>query len=241
MALLKNSIINKIQNVIGSGDYCLDDFDVSFPDKGGVLFDVFFISYPSFTLRIYEEASNNMNAFSIISQREPNLKKIIKCSVSPGEYKNIETTVHDDLDSAISKIYSWSTNIRQELIELKSINNQQEKDEVLEGFKEYLNEPIDEPDSFFSKEEVQNLKEKLIQLQKRVEELEAKQKLSQSDKESLIEVIETTKSEIEIYPKGVWYRTAGNKFIRTLKSVFKNKESRDLVIDVIRKSLESCA
>ncbi|WP_345875203.1 hypothetical protein [Shewanella algae] len=57
--------------------------------------------------------------------------------------------------------------------------------------------------------------------------------------EQLFSAIESTKPDIDVYPKGVWYRTAGNKIIRALKRIAKNKETRDLCIDVIKKLMEN--
>ncbi len=239
MTLLKSTVIKKIRNMLDSGDYCLEDFEAVFPEDGSTLVSVKFIAYPAFNLSIYEDTVGGMRAIALLNRPNEEIKTVIKCSMSPGEYKNKQVTRHDSISDAISEIYSWIGHIRQELVALKAEKLQNEEDEVLSSFEEYLNEPIDEPESFFTSEEAQKLKEKLNELQKRVEELEADNQIEQAESDSLTSAIESTKPDIDVYPKGVWYRTAGNKIIRALKRIAKNKETRDLCIDVIKKLMEN--
>ncbi|EEY36932.1 hypothetical protein [Vibrio mimicus] len=239
MAILKRTKISHIQNVLDNGKYCLEDFETIFPAQGSVLAEIKFKAYPSFHLSIYEDTSNAMGAFALLSDPNKEIKTVIKCSMSPGEYKTEQVTRYDSIDNAISEIYSWVDNIKEELTALRSTRQHAEDDDVLSNFQEYLDEPVDEPESFFSAHEAQALKDKLEELQKRVEQLEADKQIEPEDCESLTSAIESTKSDIDVYPKGVWYRTAGNKILKTLKRVAKNKESRDLVIDVMKKLMES--
>ncbi|EPF9620614.1 hypothetical protein [Vibrio vulnificus] len=239
MAILKRTKISHIQNILDNGKYCLEDFETIFPAQGSVLVEIKFKAYPSFHLSIYEETRNTMGAFALLSDPNQEIKTVIKCSMSPGEYKTEQVTRHDSIDNAISEIYSWVDNIKEELIALRRTRQHAEDDDVLSNFQKYLDEPIDEPESFFSVHEAQALKDKLEELQKRVEQLETDKQIEPEDCESLTSAIESTKSDIDVYPKGVWYRTAGNKILKTLKRVAKNKESRDLVIDVVKKLMES--
>lgn len=239
MAILKRTKISHIQNILDNGKYCLEDFETIFPAQGSVLVEIKFKAYPSFHLSIYEETRNTMGAFALLSDPNQEIKTVIKCSMSPGEYKTEQVTRHDSIDNAISEIYSWVDNIKEELIALRRTRQHAEDDDVLSNFQKYLDEPIDEPESFFSVHEAQALKDKLEELQKRVEQLETDKQIEPEDCESLTSAIESTKSDIDVYPKGVWYRTTGNKILKTLKRVAKNKESRDLVIDVVKKLMES--
>ncbi|EPP5754992.1 hypothetical protein ACUT59_003345 [Vibrio cholerae] len=239
MAILKRTKISHIQNILDNGKYCLEDFETIFPAQGSVLVEIKFKAYPSFHLSIYEETRNTMGAFALLSDPNQEIKTVIKCSMSPGEYKTEQVTRHDSIDNAISEIYSWVDNIKEELIALRRTRQHAEDDDVLSNFQKYLDEPIDEPESFFSVHEAQALKDKLEELQKRVEQLETDKQIEPEDCESLTSAIESTKSDIDVYPKGVWYRTAGNKILKTLKRVAKNKESRDLVIDVVKRLMES--
>ncbi|MCV5216516.1 hypothetical protein OFC53_35360, partial [Escherichia coli] len=84
-----------------------------------------------------------------------------KYSMSPGEYKTEQVTKYDSIDSAISEIYSWIDNIKEELTALRSTRQHTEEDDVLSNFQEYLDEPVEEPESYFSTHEAQALKDKL--------------------------------------------------------------------------------
>ncbi|EIZ1551025.1 hypothetical protein MOU90_003674 [Vibrio parahaemolyticus] len=237
MAILKNTVINRVKRSLDNGDFCLEDFKCDFPEQGSVLFKATFIAYPSFSFTVYE--STQAGTFMSVMQIKPfdEDKTVIKCSMSPGVYKNEETSTHEDFDSATSEVYAWLDNIRNELVSLKVESQKSEEDDILSGFESYLDEPIENPDEFFSVEEVNDIKGKLEELQRRVLELEEAQQINQEDKDCINKVIEKTKSDVDVYPKGVWIRTAGNKILRTLKQVVKNKESRDVVIDVVKKLL----
>ncbi|WP_242453208.1 hypothetical protein [Photobacterium damselae] len=239
MTILKRTKISQIQNILDNGKYCLEDFEAIFPEKGSVLVEIKFKAYPSYHLSIYEHTSNAMNVFTQLNNPNQEIKTVIKCSMSPGEYKTEQVTRCDNIDSAISEIYSWIDNIKEELIALRNTRQHAEEDDVLSNFQKYLDEPVDEPESFFSTHEAQTLKAKLEELQKRVEQLEADKQIEPEDCVSLTSAIESTKSDIDVYPKGVWFRTAGNKILKTLKYVAKNKESRDLVIDIVKKFMLS--
>lgn len=237
MAILKNTVINRVKRSLDNGDFCLEDFKCDFPEQGSVLFKATFIAYPSFSFTVYE--STQAGTFMSVMQIKPfdEDKTVIKCSMSPGVYKNEETSKHEDFDSATSEVYAWLDNIRNELVSLKVSSQKSEEDDILSGFESYLDEPIENPDEFFSVEEVNDIKGKLEELQRRVLQLEEAQQINQEDKDCINKVIEKTKSDVDVYPKGVWVRTAGNKILRTLKQIVKNKESRDVVIDVVKKLL----
>lgn len=239
MALLKSTIIKKIRNVLDSGRYCIEDFDVEFPSEGSILVDIKFIALPSFSLRIFEGTDGGGRSLALLNTPKEEIRTIIKCSMSPGEYKTRQSSRHESIDDAISQIYSWNEHIRQELIALRAEKQECEDDDVLSSFQAFLDEPVAEPEEFFTIEEAKKLKSKLERLQERVEELEAQNQIDPAESDRLNTAIESTKTDIDVYPKGVWFRTAGNKILRTLKRVAKNKESRDLFIDVMKKLMES--
>ncbi|EHT4943590.1 hypothetical protein VV99796_03734 [Vibrio vulnificus] len=239
MALLKSTVIKKIRNILDSGNYCVEDFEVVFPSEGSILVDIKFIAFSSFSLRIYEDTVGGIRTLALLNKPNEEIKTVIKCSMSPGEYKTKQSSRHESIDDAISQIYAWNDHIRQELVAMRAESQESENDDVLSNFQSFLNEPVAEPEKFFTVQEADELKSKLERLQKRVEELEADNQIEQAESNSLTTAIESTKPDIDVYPKGVWYRTAGNKILRTLKRVAKNKESRDLVIDVVKKLMES--
>ena len=74
-------------------------------------------------------------------------------------------------------------------------------------------------------------------LQKRVDELEKKYNLSEKDAQNVKDAISSSKSDITIYPKGIWYRTAGNKVINALRAALKDRDVRDVLLEVTKKLL----
>ncbi|ATM00191.1 hypothetical protein CK910_18280 [Aeromonas sp. CA23] len=156
--------------------------------------------------------------------------------MSPGQYKNVEQKAYDDLDSAIATIPHWLGYIKEDLINLR-FNDTSIIDDFTQSFQEKVDESIDEPDSYFTEEEANVLKEKLDDLKRRVEELEARDEISSNDKKQFDNAINKTKSDLDIFPKGMWYKTAGNKIISLIKSVLKTQEGRQALFEVAKKLL----
>jgi hypothetical protein len=50
--------------------------------------------------------------------------------------------------------------------------------------------------------------------------------------------IENIKADLDIMPKGVWNKVAGNKLLKSIASFLKTQEGRKLITDGIRKLLE---
>lgn len=237
MTLLKNTIIQKFLETLDRGNFLRDDFKIDFPSSGNTLVDVTFIAYPKFTFKIEEKRSNS-GSFSLVSLAYENkdYETSFSCTMSPGSYKNVESRAYESINQAMSEVTSWKANIREELMAMKpSTVSASQEDELFKDFQDYLEDPVEEPEKFFTDKEAKDLIDKLERLRKRVDELEAREQITETEKNGLYEVIEHTKSDICDYPKGVWYRTAGNKIIRKFKEIVKSKENRDIFIDVMKK------
>lgn len=236
MAKLRNTIINQILVNLEMGYFLVEDFDIQFPDNSSILAEIIFKALPQYKF-ILDEASPSRgpigHALALTGQASET-NKVLRTRVQPGEYKNSENEKHENINSAVQSVSDWVHNIHEDIINSK-INVTSTIDEFTEDFLKKVDENIDNPESYFEKNEEDELKQKLDELQARVSELESKLNISPDDTKKIKEVIDKSKTDLKVYPKGVWYKTAGTKIIRVIKEVLKSKEGREILSDLAKK------
>jgi flagellar motility protein MotE (MotC chaperone) len=236
MPKLRNSIITQILDYLEHGDFCLEDFDVQFPDDSSVLAEITFKAFPKYSFTLDESYPGGAIGATLALSNPNNIQKVIRTVERPGEYKNNEHRTHNDINSAIYRVSDWVRNIREDLIHSKS-TIRATIDELTENFQKSIDESIDNPSSYFEESEIDDIRQKLDELQARVSELESKFNISSEETIKIQKVINKSKSDLEIYPKGVWYKTAGTKIIKVMKEVLSTKEGREIISDIAKKLL----
>lgn len=232
MPKLRNTIINEILQNLNNNDFCVEDFEVKFPDDSSTLASITFVACPKYSFEIAEEH----NGFLAVAAMVGNVKKVLQTIEQPGEYKNFEKRNHESINSCISRISHWVKNIREDLLYSKH-SAQGEVDELTENLRKQINENVKDPESFFDEQEKEDIKNKLDELQAKIRELEKRFNFPEEEIKKVETAIEKSKNDINVYPKGIWYKTAGNKVINALKGVLKTKEGREALIEVMKKLL----
>lgn len=227
---LRTTVVSSILLNLETGNFCKEDFLVSFPEKSSNLAEIKFRANPTFTFTIAETYSNPLGAI----QGGP--KKLVSHE-SPGEYKNLQSKEHESIDSCINNIYGWTQRIQEELIAQSKITVDPEIDEIIENFHQKIDERVKDQESFFSSSEQAEILEKLNALQSRVEELESKYNFSAQGTAQIKSAIEKTQKDLPYYPKGIWYKTATSKIVSALKTAIKTKEVRDFALEAAKKFL----
>lgn len=240
MAALRNSVINQILNYLEYGDFCLEDFDCRFPDDSSVLAQITFKALPKYTFVIDETYSAGsggavVSALAMMGQGERT--KVIRTIEKPGTYKNNESRTHSHIDSAINRVSDWVRSIKDDLINSRS-TLRSVIDELTENFQKSVDENIEDPESYFEVHEEDSIKSKLDELHKRVSELEEKLGFTPEETKKIVKVIEDSKSDLKVYPKGVWYKTAGTKLLKVMKGILTSKEGREILSDIAKKLLQ---
>lgn len=235
MPKLKNSIISEILCNLNYGDFCREDFKVEFPDESSILAKLIFTALPKYTFTI-EEHNMNKNRLAAIGTafQSSESKKVIRTVERPGDYQNDECHSHESIDFAVSRIVKWVKNIREDIV-YSRVLTKTGIDAFVAEFQSNLDEKIENPEDYFKDEEKVDLIRKLEELQTRIELLEAEVGLDPQQAKIIEQAIEKSKSDIEVYPKGVWYRTAGTKLIKLLKGAISTKEGRQITADIVKK------
>lgn len=237
MSTLRNSVINKIIDYLEYGDFCVEDFDSQFPDDSTVLAQITFKALPKYTFVLDETYSGGSIGSALAVMGQGNAKRVIRTIEKPGTYKNHETRTHEDIDSAISRISDWVRSIRDDLINSRA-TLRSTIDELTENFQKSIDENIDDPESYFENHEEDAIKSKLDELHKRVSELEEKLGFTPEETKKIEKTIEKSKADLKVYPKGVWYKTAGTKLLTVMKGILKSKEGREILTDLAKKLLQ---
>lgn len=235
MPNLKNSIISEILNNLNYGDFCREDFTTHFPDASSTLAKLVFSSLPKYELVIEEHVTGgNRFAVALMHQTEPERKKVIRTIESPGDYRNDEYHTHNDISDAVDRVTYWVKNIREDLIHSKDAVRTT-IDDITAEFQSSIDENIENPEQYFQDQEKIDLIAKLDELQKRVESLEAEMGIDPKQAKVIETAIEKSKADVDLYPKGVWYKTAGTKLMKLFKEAVKTKEGREIASDIIKK------
>lgn len=235
MPNLKNSIISEIMNNLNYGDFCREDFTTQFPDGSSTLAKLVFSALPKYKFEIEEHITSGNNfALALMHQAEPERKKVIRTIESPGDYRNDEYHTHSNISDAVNRVTNWVRNIREDLIHSKDAVRTT-IDDITAEFQSSIDENIENPEQYFQDQEKIDLIAKLDELQKRVESIESEMGIDPKQAKAIETAIEKSKADVDLYPKGVWYKTAGTKLIKLLKEALKTKEGREIASDIIKK------
>lgn len=237
MPKLRNSIITQIMDYLEYGEFCLEDFEAIFPDDSTILAKLTFKAMSKYSFVLDETHSGGTMGSVLALTGQSDGKKVIRTIEKPGEYKNHESRIHDDIDSAIRRVSEWVSSIREDLVSSRA-TIRSAIDDLTETFQSSVDENIKDQESYFEESEKCDLSARLDELQSRVDELESRLEISAEDKKKLERVINKGKFDLKIYPKGVWYKTVGTKLLKTMKDIMKSKEGRELLTDMAKKLLQ---
>lgn len=104
-------------------------------------------------------------------------KRIIRTIEAPGDYKNSEVHIHEQIDSAIERIASWVRNVREELVHSKSALRVPDID-LINDLESSFEKGVPDPEAFFGEDEEKEISRKIDELSRRVSELEEKLSIS---------------------------------------------------------------
>lgn len=152
---------------------------------------------------------------------------------SPGEYKAEDKQGVSSFTEVPKRITSWCHNIHRELSNEMLID--QDIDKAKEDFKKSISLEPNEPDSTFSKEEVEALASKLETLYSKVSELSEKYHISESELSKLKGELDAIKENAKVYKKGIWAKMTENKITNFVFEFLKSKEGRGLIVEAIKK------
>ena len=214
---LRNSVIAGVWSAIERSPFSPADFHVVTDGRDSLL-KITFRHNSAYTFALNKSGSDSYMVLA-----------------APGEHETQEYVRVENPSEAPEKVLNWARNIRDEL--RTTIPVYSELDELRETIERHVKEHVDNPQEQFSKEETDELRGKLDDLMAKFHEMQERHELTQQEVNRLNQEITAIKANLSGYPKGTWYKTAGNKLWLAVSKVGTSKESRQVIAKAAQKLL----
>jgi len=214
---LRQTIKNEIYESLDSTCFTAEDFKVVFGDSmiGKKLMDITFAHDDRFNFKVMQEG----NWLYIVMR--------------PGEIAEQDETEVASLDEVMGLLPKWAMEVRNELKADGTVFDG--IDRLRDLISEQLGDQTDEEE--FSVEEINLLRKKFSDLEKRVIQLEKDKIITEKQLVKFTSGIEKVSDDIEYYPKKTWLKTAPNKIVKLVVAIGTSKEGRKMIADGARKLL----
>ena len=221
MTRLRDATKAEIRQTLEGTYFTANSFSVAHNEADQHFLQITFIPNPSSKFSIRKASSGNRGFVTV---------------EAPGEHiETGEAYGRDDIDDCINAIKPWASRIYDDLKARSPFLDEFEKfkKQMSEQFEEHLSDPS----AHFSEEEIVALKQKLDTLSEKLTEVTEKNSETEKKLATALQEIEQVKSDLSMFPKGVWYRVAGSKVLNAIKKVSTSSEGRQLALEVARKYL----
>jgi len=233
MSRLNKTKLSEVLSYLDNRHFTLSDFEVEFPDKGNLYVSVTFRHSRNYFFRISEELTTLAGITSFASGAERKARP--QTREAPGDFMALQVHQCSTFDECIERIPIWCSNLFSELrARNPELNEIRELQEELES---RFNQHIEDPESHFSKEELERVYKNLDALAERVRQMEEDHTITQAQLKDLLAGIEAMKSNAASLPKGIWAGLTKNRVISFIKKIGTSPEARKLAFEVAEKLL----
>jgi|CEGF01.1.fsa_nt_gi hypothetical protein len=230
MSELNPTFMDELKKAISSTRFSIDDFTYD-GDEAGELLRIVFKYDNEYSFVLSEEG---------VIEEDPNLfgtgtisKTVTRLFSyeSPGRYKKSSKINVNGFEYVSDRVVNWCGNLHREL----ALSGSDNEEDVKRAIKEQFEFNIQNPESKFTKEEVEVLYSKLDSLYEKFKDLSDRYQISESQLESLHDEIEKLKDSASKYKKGLWSNITRNKITDLIFTLLKSKEGRELIFDSIKR------
>ncbi len=222
MGKLRKTVQREIVDALDTTSFTSDDFTVSFgdPDKSEFLYYIQFIHDENYTYGVTKRTILATDSYT--------------ATMRPGDIEEEQHKAFTSLSLSMEEIPNWCIEIRSDLKASQPLYGEIDKlRNIIED--NILNTGNDNDE--FSVSEISDLQQKFSELQQRVIRLEEDQLITQKQLDEFLNGINQVSEDLEFYPKKTWIKTAANKLTKTVISIGKSKEGRQLISDGAKKLL----
>lgn len=220
MTVLRESTKKKIVDALDKSHFTASSFSVTFAEGQSPFVIISFIPEKKFCFTIGE----NFGGSGYMTVEAPGHH------IESGE--EYERT---NLESCFRAISSWASRI---------LEDYRSKNPVLDEFEslrktliDQFEQHVQDKHAHFTATEAYELRSKLDELTNRMQELLEKNEQYEYRLKEATNEIDRIKADLEMFPKGVWYRMAGSKMVNIIKKVAGSKEGRELALEVAKNIL----
>lgn len=221
MAQIRNAAIAQVYSAVECSTFALSSFDIRFPDGKNEIVEIRFLPKKQFFLAIGLGRGSTENLY---------------VRMSPGVFKSEDFLGgRAKFEDCLAEIYLWTERVSEDL--RVSIPDLSDLSEFRDALEEHIQNSILDEDLPFSSDEALEIDSKLAGLEQRLQELEERHLLAEQELAELRKAVSVARADLPIYPKGIWYRTAGGKLWEVMKKVGTSKEAREILASATRKLL----
>ncbi|MEW7986512.1 MAG: hypothetical protein AB2810_15905 [Candidatus Thiodiazotropha endolucinida] len=217
-SLFNKGLLDSIYSALADSEFGLESFDVTFPNTNQILLKAVFLPDPQYKLTIKDNGG---------------LPRTVASYEAPGEHLNEEVYGGTPLSNIPERLEFWTMNLSRELRSAGAPPDNIR--EITEQLEELITENVVEPEKRFSSEEIEQLKERLANLEHRFAELESAGIISGVENSQLNGEIKQASKDLSVLTKGIWYRISLTKILRALKGVLTSKEAREIMKEAAKK------
>lgn len=219
MPKLRKAVIDKLLNTLDGTRFGIASYKASFPDAGSILFAVEFVPVQGYRLLVNELRGTSS----------------LRVDLSPGAYRNTESGTVADMDEVHEWLTAWARYIYEEI--RAEGNGGASVADVQESLEEYVSAHVPNPEERFTREELDDVLQRLTDLEEKFKELRSSGQLNDAQLKELTTEVGKASAEAEVLPKGVWYRASLAKVMTVMKAMVGSAEFKKLVVDIVRQKI----
>lgn len=236
MSQLKQSVIFEVKRRLNGKRFTEYDFDFDLPTSGATLLVITLRANPKYSFAVSEEYESGTSLFAATAiDIGAKHTRVPVTSETPGDVKSLEKNLHQSLVGAFDRIPHWMENVYADL-KTRTIGLK-ELDELREQLESHIASHHFEPEEYFQSTELDRLNERLDELLRSFEKLEADHKITAAQLEQLQGDVEQMKQAAKDMPKGVWAAMAKSRMIMATRRVLGSTEGRQFMLDAAKRFL----
>jgi len=220
MSQLNNAMMREVRSKLNSSSFTADDFQISFPASGNTLLQLTFIGAPTYSYVVTRQEKYNSDEIAYV---------VTAC---PGAHLKIERFSTSEIPRTIASIPTWCQNLRHDLRLSSPVYD--ELSELRESLLNQINEHVSDPEKHFTRDEAESLTRRFDEILEQFGELKKKNKITEDELAAVKADLKALKENAQSFPKGVFFRTAGNKILSMICSLAKSPEGKHLLLSTAK-------
>lgn len=239
MSQLKPSFVREVREALANSKFTAEDFDLELP-SGRVLLKISFLYKPEYYLALLEEEKSEAVitelGYLTGGKRTERVKQVVySVRMVPGRFKVESIAEVSNPGDVLSEIPRWCENVRADLYALAPSHDP--LDQLRQKLNENLDGLVQEPNSFFTEEELKVVDVRFDRLYEEISNLREQYSLTKQQLSDLLNEFEEFKSSARAYPKGIWAKVTGNKLVKATGKMFNTPEGRTFLFQQARRVL----
>ncbi|HWN95484.1 MAG TPA: hypothetical protein VNT99_10660 [Methylomirabilota bacterium] len=146
----------------------------------------------------------------------------------PGEELSEQTAYsRHDMDMSLRALTAWIGRILEDYRQASPFYD--EFSEFRSKLMDELSKHAADPTIHFTQDEVRAMQERLDALGQRFDQLQQRNEITEAQLANVKQQLEAMKTDLNVFPKQTWYKTAGNKLVDIVFKYFGSEEGQKVI------------